>query len=238
MAAARSGSTAGREASRQKGGVRAAVEHEEIFRVEYLYYLLVILALVALCLYLVRIPGQMRLTRKPVDLADRARVRRRRQQEAAEQAPAPSLPVHVLRRELKQVPTPWGWPGSEARHSSVGANGSPGSLHDWIDRLVSEKCTVDDDAYRLRTDASMRALLEDRFGRPAQASEMAYRQVKPPQLRDSSRPYDQMDNFPSGRTERIMAGLNRPPAKPLRAQRDLAAHRAVELKNMKTPWGW
>lgn len=202
---------------------------------EYLYYLLVILTLVALCLFLVRIPGQVRLTRRPADLADRARAHRRKQEKAAEQTPAPSPPAYIMRRELKHVPTPWGWPGSEARQAGTG---SPGSLQTWIDRLVTEKRTVDDDEYRLRKDASVRALLEDRFGRPAQPAEIAYRQVKPPQLRDPSRPYDQMDNFPGGRTDRIVAGLDSQRDKSLRAPRNLTARKAVELKEMKTPWGW
>lgn len=205
---------------------------------EYLYYLLVILALLALCLYLVRIPGHARLTRKPVDLADRARAYRRRQQKAAEQAPLPAPPEHVFRRELRHVPTPWGWPGSEVRQGGTSLNGSPGSLQGWIDRLVSEKRTVDDNEYLLRKDASLRALFEDRFGRPAQPSEMVYRKVKPPQLRDPGRAYDQMDNFPSGRTNQIVAGLAHQPGKPARAHRTPAARRIVELKDMKTPWGW
>lgn len=205
---------------------------------EYLNYLLVILALLALCLYLVRIPGHARLTRKPLDLADRARAYRRKQRQAAEQAPAPPPPQHILRRELKHVPTPWGWPGGELRQGNIGLNGSQSSLQGWIDHLVSEKRTTDDDEYRLRKDASLRALLEDRFGRPAQPGEIAYRKVKPPQLRDPGRPYDQMDNFPSGRTDRIVAGLHRQPGTPARAQPGLAARRAVQLKDLKTPWGW
>lgn len=205
---------------------------------EYLYYLLVILALVALCLYLVRIPGHARLTRKPADLADRARAYRRREQKAAERAPAPHLPAHVLRRELKHVLTPWGWPGSELRQGGVGMDRSQSSLQGWVDRLVSEKRTVDDDEYRLRKDASLRALLEDRFGRPAQPGVVAYRQVKPPQLRDPGLPYDQMDNFPSGRTEQIVAGLGRQPGKPARVHGDRAAGRTHALKDMRTPWGW
>lgn len=205
---------------------------------EYLYYLLVILALLALCLYLVRIPGHARLTRKPVDLADRARAYRKRQEKAAEQAPLPPPPEHVFRRELRHVPTPWGWPGSEVRQGGTSLNGSPGSLQGWIDRLVSEKRTVDDNEYLLRKDASLRALLEDRFGRPAQPGKMVYRKVKPPQLRDPGRAYDQMDNFPSGRTDQIVAGLAHQPGKPAHAHRKPAARRIVELKDMKTPWGW
>lgn len=213
---------------------------------EYLYYFLVILALVALCLYLIRIPGQVRLARKPADLADRAR-KHRLQEKAKDHSDSQVLPHHrrIIQRELRKVSTPWGWPGSDVRLGGLrgSQNGSSGSLRTWIDRLTSEKRTVDDSEYRLRKEASLRALLEDRFGRPAKPGEVAYARVKPPQLRDPSRPYDQEDNFPSGRTDQIVAKLGRQPGKAVTAQagpaqRDLVARRAVGLKDVKTPWGW
>jgi hypothetical protein len=212
--------------------------------VEYLYYLLAILALVAVCLYLVRTPGQLRLTRKPIDLAARGRKHRlRARQKAAQKAAGqpPDLPHRetIIKRELKQVPTPWGWPGSDVSQvSRRDVRNRNGSLQAWIDHLVSKKRTVDDDDYRSRKDASLRALLEDRYGRPAKPSEVEYRRVKPPRLRDPGRPYDQEDNFPSGRTEQIVAGLDRLPGKPAPAQGGRAARRAGGLKNVKTPWGW
>jgi hypothetical protein len=209
--------------------------------VEYLYYSLVILALVSLCLYLVRLPGQARLTRQPIDLADRARKRRLQEKRTAADE-TPVLPQHerIITRELKIVPTPWGWPGSDIRQGSLrdSQNGSSGSLQAWIDHLLSEKRTVDDSEYQLRKDASLRALLEDRFGRPAKPREMEYRKVKPPRLRDPGRPYDQEDNFPSGRTDQIVAQLGRQPGKPAPVQNDLAARKAGGLKDVKTPWGW
>ncbi|RPH95545.1 MAG: hypothetical protein EHM68_12525 [Lysobacterales bacterium] len=210
---------------------------------EYLYYLLAILALLALCLYLVRMPGQLRLTRKPVDLADRGRKHRLRERRKAAQEAAghTGLPHHqtIIKRELKHVPTPWGWPGSDVRQGGLGDRlGGRGSLQAWIDHLVSEKRTVDDDVYRSRKDASLRALLEDRYGRPAKPGEVEYRRVKPPLLRDPARPYDQEDNFPSGRTGQILKGLSRQPGKSPPAQSAQGMRKAGGLKDVKTPWGW
>lgn len=201
---------------------------------EYLYYALIILSLVALCLFLLRLPGHARLTRKPAELADRARQRREKQRKKAEQAPQiPPGRTRTIQREIRNVPTPWGWPGSEVRPGGSDLNGSAGSRRGWLGRLVSEKRTVDDQAYRLRKDASLRALLEDRFGRPVQPAEMTYHKVRPPRLRDPGLPYDQQDNFPGGRTERIVAGLTRQPGLP-----GSAVRQAEPLKNLKKPWGW
>jgi hypothetical protein len=201
--------------------------------VEYVYYALVILSLVALCLFLLRLPGHARLTRKPAELADRARRRREKQRQKAGQAqPTPPRRPRIIQREIRNVPTPWGWPGSEIRQGGD-LNGSAGARPGWIGRLVSEKRTVDDQAYQLRKDASLRALLEDRFGRPVQPAEMTYHKVRPPRLRDPGLPYDQQDNFPGGRTERIVAGLTRQPGQP-----GSAVSKTGPLENLKKPWGW
>jgi hypothetical protein len=140
------------------------------------------------------------------------------------------------------VPTPWGWPGSDLRQGGLRdshyGNGSSGSRPSWINQLVSEKRTVDDSAYQLRKQASLRALLEDRFGRPPRPGEMEYRKVKPPLLRDPGRPHDQEDNFPGGRTDQIVAKLAKQPARPAPALHGQATRRVGGLKDVRTPWGW
>jgi hypothetical protein len=211
--------------------------------VEYLHYVLIILALVALCLYVVRIPGELRLARKPDELAARAREHRRLEnQQAVAEQPLPPKYNRIIQRELKHVPTPWGWPGSDVRQGKLRdahqGNGSSPARQSWIDQLLSEKRTVDDRAYQLRKEASLRALLEDRFGRPAKPGEMDYRKVKPPLLRDPNRPYDQEDNFPGGRTEQIVTKLERQPAGPAPALHRLATRKAGGLKDVRKPWGW
>lgn len=210
---------------------------------EYLYYLLLILALLAGCLFALKIPGRNRLKGRPEELAERAYRRRQRDQNNASVRAAELAHRHaVLGRELKQVPTPWGWPGSDLNGGAgqdQGAGEMTGhrSLQRWVDRLVSEKRTVQDDAYNQRREASLRALLEDRYGRAIKPSEMDYRTVKPPLLRDPSLPYDQMDNFPSGKTDTIVSGLDKQPATP-ETERDVPRRKTGSLKEVKTPWGW
>jgi hypothetical protein len=211
--------------------------------VEYLYYLLLILALLAGCLFALKIPGRNRLKGRPEELAERAYRRRQRDQNNASVRAAELAHRHaVLERELKQVPTPWGWPGSDLNAGSgqdQGAGESTGHrpLQRWVDRLVNEKKTVQDDAYNQRREASLRALLEDRYGRAIKPSETTYRKVKPPLLRDPSLPYDQMDNFPSGKTDTIVSGLDKQPARP-ETERDAPLRKTGSLKEVKTPWGW
>jgi hypothetical protein len=66
---------------------------------------------------------------------------------------------------------------------------------------------------------------------------MAYQKVKPPRLRDPSLPHDQMDNFPSGKTEQIVSGLDKQPDKP-EDRRETPRRKTGSLKDVKTPWGW
>ena len=202
---------------------------------EYLYYLLAIVAVLGVCLVLFRVPR---------DPATEGRAEQRARADAAvkdEAGPSPAL-----QRDLKNVPTPWGWPGSDMRSALSPArphNGSAGSdsaagLQSWIDRLVAEKRTVDDSEYLLRKDASLRALLEDRFGRSVRPGEIPYRKVRPPMLRDPSRPYDQQDNFPSGRKDRISSGLERQPRGTGAADKKAGVSGAARIRDIKTPWGW
>jgi hypothetical protein len=214
-------------AAAQRGGAPDGASEERLSGVEYLYYVLVVLVILAVLLAIARIPGQARLTRNHEQLAERARSRR----DAEQQKPAePDRRSIVLRRQLRNVPTPWGWPGSDLHHEDAD---SEGSLGRWVDRLISEKRTVQDEAYRLRKESSMRALLEDRYGRPVQATEVPYRKVAPPKLRDPDLPHDQMDNFPSGRGERIMSQLQKQPRTIAPAKL-----RPSDLKDVKRPWGW
>jgi hypothetical protein len=103
---------------------------------------------------------------------------------------------------------------------------------------ASQNGTVDDNEYQRRKQASLRALLEDRFGRPAKPGEIEFRKVKPPLLRDPGRPYDQEDNFPGGRADQIVATLERQPGTRAPALRGPAARKVVGLKDVRTPWGW
>lgn len=213
---------------------------------EYLYYVLLILALAAVLLLALRMPGRKRLAGRPEDLASRAKRRREvERQRDADRAGDLARRHAVLERELKQVPTPWGWPGSDLHGSSKpdladhlhGEVAHPGTVRRWLDHLVVEKRTVQDEDFLQRREASLKALLEDRYGRTIKPSEMAYREVKPPRLRDPSLPHDQMDNFPSGKTDQIVSGLKKQPGQP-GEQRETPVRKTGSLKEVKTPWGW
>jgi len=227
-------------------GATARVLARRASRVEYVYYGFVVIALFGVCMYMVRRPTEGRLKSGQADLAERARRRRQTTAPTGVNAAQAARRQQSLNRDLRTVPTPWGWPGSEVRAGSglngaasgQDANGAQRPLPQWIDRLISEKRTVDDRQYLLSRDAALRAMLEDRFGRPVRPTEIAYQPVRAPQLRDPNRPYDQMDNFPGGQTDRIVAKLQRQPGTSAQVRKPAAARGNVPLRDIKTPWGW
>ena len=198
---------------------------------EYLYYLLVIGSLIALCLYLFRPASSW--PRKPQPAEARPGLAQAKQDAA-------------VQRGLRNVPIPWGWPGSPVRSEGMAPDGRRGasadggaSVQSWVDRLIAEKRTVEDSEYLSRKNDSLRALLEDRYGRSVRPAEVAYQQVRPPRLRDPNRPHDQMDNFPSGKTAQIVSRLQAEPKRDGGSRPAAAARRArAALKEVRTPWGW
>jgi hypothetical protein len=218
------------------GSVHSTPERGETFRVDYLVFSLIVLAVLAACLYLIRLPGEVRLKRRPEELAARAQQRRKRPESEPPEATVPRAKA-VLQRELKKVPTPWGWPGSNIRHGHEPGGGT-GSLKGWIDHLIAEKRTVEDDEYRQHNSEALRSMLEDRFGHAAQPTRMKYSKVKPPRLADPNRPHDQMDNFPSGRTDAIVSKLSKQPGKAGEVARSGPFRKTAGLENIKKPWGW
>ena len=204
---------------------------------DYLVFSVIVLVVLAVFLHLIRIPGKTRLSGRPEKLAERAQKHHIR---PGSDAAADTMLRRkaVLQRELKTVPTPWGWAGSNVRHGH-GLHSHGGiSLREWIDHLVAEKRTVDDDAYCKQRQAALRSMLEDRFGHAVKPGEMTYHTVKPPRLMDPARPPDQMDNFPSGRTDAIMEKLSPQPRKPQLGWGGQRVGRTVGLDRIKKPWGW
>ena len=57
-----------------------------------------------------------------------------------------------------------------------------------IDHLLSEKQTVENQEYLLKKDASLRALLEDRYGRARVAPDAGQRKLKIPLLPEAGKP--------------------------------------------------
>ena len=190
---------------------------------EYVYYLIISLAILVVCYYVVRVrPEEFQL--RDGQLAD---------DEAAASASA--------RPDVSGVPVPWGWPGSDIEHHHMEQNHEAGvsdSLHRWVDHLVATKITVEDDEYRHRRESSMRALLEDRFVSPSHMTEIEFRKVKAPLLRDPSLPHDQMDNFPSGKLDRIESKINGQPNVQAVERHGTGTIHYEDLKEVRTPWGW
>jgi len=126
---------------------------------EYVTYILVVIGIMVLCYVL---------------CPEQAREHKLKKQTLKSSVPAETTPVEVaLNSEMLRVPIPWGWPGHDEHvinhsHASLNAqevHGVSESLHRFADRLLSEKQTIESREYLLKKDASMRALLEDRYGR-------------------------------------------------------------------------
>jgi hypothetical protein len=211
--------------------------------VEYAYYILIILCLMACILVIARVPARSRLSSDHVALADKARKQKIKDEKlrAKDEKRGRTLKTNrVMKRELSRVPTPWGWPrydeDGDIRHGELDFSAS---LHRLADKLIHEKKTVQDQEYVDKRNASMRALLEDRYGRSSRMAEIKYNNVRKPMLRDPNAPHDQMDNFPSGKADEIEAKLRSQSGS--QQGRELPWRREAprsDLKNLKKPWGW
>jgi len=214
---------------------------------EYISYLLIILVILISCLVLMRLPALPEKTRK-------AAVRTKRSGKNAEhQASRLSKDEiqhnrKILQRDVQRVPTPWGWPGHQdlgsiknnhAPPNSQVVHGVSESIHHFVNRLFSEKRTVDNQEYLLRKDSSLRAMVEDRYGRASSMKAIPYRKVKPSRLRDPSELPDQMGSFPSGKLDQIAAKIPKliETVKILKVPVSFKKA-AGESKEVRTPWGW
>jgi hypothetical protein len=210
---------------------------------EYVSYILVTLGILLGCLFLMRFPA--RPIQKRRSLARIPKIEKEaRQKMNGMDTGLRSDPV--LQRELMHVPTPWGWPGhrgpasfkSQASADAQEVHGVSESINQFVERLFSEKRTVDSQEYLLRKDASLRTLIEDRYGRASTMKAIPYRQVKPPRLRDPSQPHDQMDNFPSGKVDQIAARIPRQPETAPVVKQQSPMKKTADLHMVRTPWGW
>lgn len=196
---------------------------------EYLYYLSIVVAILAALIWSMRRPSEHDLMGRSVKNETLEK-----EHEAAERE-------YQSARQLSQVPVPWGWPGSDQElrhHEPVKPNdvGVPNSLYRWADQLVSQKKTIADDGYQKRKQDSFRALLEDRYVSPSQMIQIDYRKKRAPLLGDTSGPHDQMDNFPSRRQSTVESNLSeRPRVDDVTTNPVLASE---QLSSVKTPWGW
>jgi hypothetical protein len=150
---------------------------------------------------------------------------------------------HRLVRELDSVRTPWGWPRHKADLSKRDS-GLSEPMKSFTDSLVRRKNRLAGSSAESRGRQSVRALIEDRYvpSKWNSPSEIEYRKVKPPLLRDPNAPHDQMDNFGVKQAELIRKKLQRVAKMNVEAAAAAAAgqrdFRYVSLKDVKQPWGW
>ena len=149
---------------------------------EYITYILIIFGLMAVCFLL---------------LAEKARVHKLKKPTSEIPAPVDASGEDIaLNREMLNVPIPWGWPGHDDHvtansHASLSAqevHGVSESLYRFADRLLSEKQTIESREYLLKKDVSLRALLEDRYGRAYRAPGNNNQAAKTPLLHDPGKP--------------------------------------------------
>ena len=211
------------------------IRRRDFQNVDYLYYILVTLAIMAFCLYLMGVRGFTRVGSDEIALNERARKRRKKEHVRSPRNDRnPERYKVLMNRGAQNIPTPWGWPGygekADLGHSAHSANNHrtaqghvvSDSLHRWVDHLVSEKRTVDDQDYLLKREASVRALLEDRYGRTLKAPVDPDRFTRPPQL--------------NGRGNKTTSKLKSEPGKLPGSGVSLTSR--SKLKEVKTPWGW
>ena len=203
---------------------------------EYLTYILITLGILVVCLVFMR-PRAM-----PLQGASKGPSKQKGELAATERTD-PGQVRAALHRSMKNVPTPWGWPGHHpARATSLPnaeeVHGVSESIHSFVERLFTEKRTVDSKEYLLRKNASLRTQVEDRYGRSSTMKELPYQPVNAPRLRDPSAPHDQMDNFPSGKLDKIVKNIPRQPKVGGVGNGAASSMPKTTPKELRTPWGW
>ena len=149
---------------------------------DYITYILIISGIMALCIVLLPEQAREHKLKKPTSKTTTS-IETRGEDIA-------------LNREMLNVPIPWGWPGhddhvTENSHALLKAqevHGVSESLHRFADRLLNEKQTTESREYLLKKDASLRALLEDRYGRAYRTPANNNQDAKTPLLHDPGKP--------------------------------------------------
>lgn len=211
------------------------------------YYVLFMLGTLAVVILIAGLIHKSYVLSNQMELAKRARLRKLKEQASKQEASkkhtfslAGSKPSPVTARQLQTVRTPWGWPqhGQSSKQKTTHAEMSH-SLRGLADKLLNPKKTKEDQDYLEKRNASIRALLEDRYGRASRMKEMPYQKVKAPLLRDPSRPYDQLDSMPSSKADMVVSRLSRQSssAKAIKLSAS-KLNQAADGKHIKTPWGW
>ena len=149
---------------------------------EYVTYILIIIGIMALCFVL-----------WPEKASEHTL--KRSTQKSGTSAEIPRADT-ALNRAMLNVPIPWGWPGHEEHandnsHAIFAAqevHGVSESLHRFADRLLSEKQTKESREYLLKKEDSLRALLEDRYGRAYKTPPANKQNTQSPNVRNPGKP--------------------------------------------------
>jgi len=221
--------------------------------VSYSYYILAILVIGLFSLVAVRVatrsaprtnrrhsarPGSLQAGAQPA-----ARQAIGKSRKPKKSPPAGPHTRSIFARELQHIRTPWGWSRHrELNRSSDETTGGSFALRAFVNRLTRGKELARDPASDPRISGSLRALLEDRYGRVNRESmeTIEYHTVKKPLLRDPNEPFDQMDDFDSREAERIRMKLKNVLSMGSEAGFTAKGERMryVDIKDVKQPWGW
>jgi hypothetical protein len=202
---------------------------EERLSMEYIVYVAIVIGLLLLCgcgVYCAREEQPAR--KKPPEVDDRENKK---------------MENELRLRALSNVPTPWGWPGGLQHGSGATANGlavnGGQAIHRWVDGLVSEKQTTENIEYQRRREASLRALLEDRFHSSGRASHAVQHGTNAPH---QNVPAADKDRAEQASAAGLNGAKNHAPgmngqkvASPPSRQR---SHHHEPLSGVRTPWGW
>ncbi len=214
--------------------------NKRAFIVEYVYYILALLVIGLVCLLTIRLLTRRETNHAALQYAKRQEYLKSRQAAANKKSRGGQVAKHPsVVRELQSLRSPWGWPGHAAKDRDQDESVS---MKTFTQRLLKEKELARKNSINMRTSASVRALLEDRYGRVNKEEMQAvpYEKVKAPLLRDPSEPHDQMDNFGAGSAERIRTRLEFTdiPVRDRAPSEKKKEFRYVELQDIKQPWGW
>lgn len=220
---------------------------ERLSIVEYINYILIILAILLSCFLMVRVPEQPR--RRPTranELTRPGQVNRGSTRVGtANNKPEAAQPK--LQRQSLEVPTPWGWPGHHGpaparKVTSLNAqevHGVSESLHHFVDRLFQEKHTVEDREYLLRKNASLRALVEDRYGKASSLQDVLNPQANGARTRGAVGSEDRPRTVSAGgQNGEASSGEGQPYVGGAALRHAAGLRISRELKDIRKPWGW
>lgn len=211
-------------------------------QVEYAYYLLAVLVIGLSCLVAARVATRSR-DRVLRDYHRHREQASRQLRNAHRKAAGRVNGVKPSDRRTMPAAIPWGWRGSSRRALKGRDRGWGGTLRGFARQLLRKKQLAVPAASDPRHSQSIRALLEDRYGRIRRdtMTEIAYRKVKVPRFHDVDELPDQLSDMSTSAKAPVRRKLQqlRPVGSTSGPRRAGQAEARVNgLKDIKLPWGW